>query len=78
MSFVLGSLDDVFGKYCKKVPEFELCVKNYTSVLEVCLESKEKDSEKVILNVTKSLSEFVCHKSGDRIASKYRKHFFYL
>lgn len=66
-----GSLDIVFGKYCAKIPEFDGCVHKYTDVSEICLDAKQKEGKKVMLNVTKSLSEFVCHKSGDRIASKY-------
>ena len=63
-----GDLDVVFAKYCKKTPTVLDCVKEFTNVSELCLEEKEKDSLKVVLNVSATLAEFVCHKDGDRIA----------
>lgn len=65
-----GSMDEVFAKYCKKIPDVMLCVKNVTNAVKPCLEDKEKDSLKILSNITESLLDFACFKDGDRIASK--------
>lgn len=66
-----GSMDEVFGKQCKKNPVLFACVRNLTSKFEQCLENDEKESIKVILNITESLATFLCYKDGDRLASKF-------
>lgn len=63
-------MDEVFGKYCKKVPEIMYCIKNVTEAAKPCFEDKEKESLKIGLNITESLINFMCYKDGDRIASK--------
>lgn len=68
-----GSMDEVFAKYCKRIPDVMQCVTNVTDLVEPCLEEKEKDSLVVIRNVTESLLNFTCFKDGDRLASKYLK-----
>lgn len=65
-----GSMDEVFAKYCKKIPDIMGCVKNVTEAFKPCLEDKEKDSLKILSNITESLLDFACYKDGDRIASK--------
>lgn len=64
-----GDLDTVFGKYCKKTPVVIDCIKQFTTAMDPCLEPKEKESKEMVLNITESLANFVCHKDGDRIAS---------
>lgn len=65
-----GSMDEVFAKYCKKIPDVMTCVKNVTDAVKPCLEDREKDSLKILSNITESLLDFACFKDGDRIASK--------
>lgn len=63
-----GDLDIVFKNYCDKSPILKACITNFTDKIEHCLDEKEKESKKIILNVTDSLLEFTCYKEGDRIA----------
>lgn len=63
-----GELDEVFKKYCRRSPIFMNCVNNFTTAIEPCLEQKERDNKKVVMNITESLLSFVCYKEGDRIA----------
>ncbi|XP_008559865.1 27 kDa hemolymph protein [Microplitis demolitor] len=63
-----GDLDIVFKKYCMKKPTLKKCITDFTSTLEPCLETQERDTVKIALNVTDSLLNFICHKEGDRIA----------
>lgn len=65
-----GDLDIVFKKYCMKKPTLKKCITDFTSTLEPCLETQERDTVKIALNVTDSLLNFICHKEGDRIACK--------
>lgn len=66
-----GSMDEVFGKHCKKVPELLACEKSIADKFKACLEPSEADSMNVILNITENLANFMCHKDGDRLASNY-------
>lgn len=63
-----GSMDDIFGKYCKKREEILSCVTDVTNKVEKCLEPVEKDNMKLVLNITQNLIDFVCFKDGDRLA----------
>lgn len=63
-----GDLDIVFKNYCNKRTTLRTCVSNFTGVVEHCLDEKEKENNKIILNITDSLLEFICYKEGDRIA----------
>ncbi|XP_076237186.1 27 kDa hemolymph protein-like [Calliopsis andreniformis] len=63
-----GDLDLVFKNYCSKTPALRKCVSNFTAAVEPCLEPEEKESRKIIQNITDSLLNFVCFKEGDRIA----------
>jgi len=63
-----GSMDEVFGKYCKERSTMMDCVKDVTKKVEKCLEPSEKDNMKIVMNVTESLAEFMCYKDGDRLA----------
>lgn len=67
-----GSMDEVFAKYCKKIPDVMNCVKNVTEAFKPCLEDKEKESLKILANITESLLDFACYKDGDRIASQFQ------
>ncbi|GLV44457.1 uncharacterized protein CBL_10261 [Carabus blaptoides fortunei] len=63
-----GDLDTVFGKYCAKAPSLMTCVKDFLTSVDPCLEEKEKENKKMVLNMTESLIDFVCYRDGDRIA----------
>ncbi|KAF2904448.1 hypothetical protein ILUMI_01729 [Ignelater luminosus] len=63
-----GDLDEVFEKYCKRVPTVKECVKTASTAAEACLEQNEKESLKLVLNIADSLATFACYKDGDRIA----------
>jgi len=63
-----GDLDSVFRKYCRRSPQFQQCVNNFTLLIEPCLNEEEKENKKLIQNITDSILKFVCYKEGDRIA----------
>lgn len=63
-----GDLDVVFRRYCNKTPKLKKCVSDFTDATEPCLEVSEKETKKILLNITDSLLNFVCFKEGDRIA----------
>ncbi|XP_063226514.1 27 kDa hemolymph protein-like [Bacillus rossius redtenbacheri] len=63
-----GDLDIVFKKYCQKSPIFQECISNFTTSIEPCLEEEEKESKRIIHNITSSLLNFICFNEGDRIA----------
>ncbi|XP_032680817.1 27 kDa hemolymph protein-like [Odontomachus brunneus] len=63
-----GDLDLVFKKYCNKRSILRACVSNFTEVLEQCLDEKERENKKIVMNITDSMLEFICFKEGDRIA----------
>lgn len=63
-----GDLDIVFKNYCNKRNILRACVNNFTDTVEHCLDEKERENKKIVLNITDSLLEFVCYKEGDRIA----------
>ena len=65
-----GNLDTVFNKYCNKRNEAIECVETFTNSLDPCLTKEERDQKVVIVNITKSLLEFVCHENGNQIACK--------
>lgn len=66
-----GDLDIVFKNYCNKRSNLRACVNNFTQTVEQCLDEKEKENKKIVLNITDSLLEFICYKEGDRIARMY-------
>ncbi|XP_067204537.1 27 kDa glycoprotein-like isoform X1 [Linepithema humile] len=63
-----GDLDIVFKNYCNKRSTLRACVSDFTDKIEHCLDEKEKENKKIVLNITDSLLEFICYKEGDRIA----------
>uniref|UniRef100_A0A1B6D3A7 DUF19 domain-containing protein n=1 Tax=Clastoptera arizonana TaxID=38151 RepID=A0A1B6D3A7_9HEMI len=63
-----GDLDLVFRKYCKKTPVLRNCINNFTTAMEPCLDPNEKDTKKIVANITNALISFICFKEGDRIA----------
>jgi len=63
-----GDLDTVFRKYCRKSPQLQQCVNNFTVLIEPCLSEEEKENKNLIQNITDSVLKFICHKEGDRIA----------
>lgn len=63
-----GSLDEVFGKYCNKRPQFKQCFEGFLTNLKKCLTTAEIDNMNIGLDVIKQLGDFACHKDGDRIA----------
>lgn len=70
-----GDLDEVFKKYCRKKPILKACMANFTTAIEPCLETAEKENKKIVHNITEKILNFVCFKEGDRIA---RECFFVL
>lgn len=65
-----GSMEEVFGKYCRKRPQLIPCVQNFTNSLRPCLNDEEKNALNISIDIMKQLGEFVCYRDGDRIASK--------
>lgn len=65
--------ETVVKKFCNVVPGIETCMKNITVALTPCLETEEKGSIDILLNVTNSLMEFICMKEGEDLASKYEE-----
>ncbi|KAJ9601412.1 hypothetical protein L9F63_000436, partial [Diploptera punctata] len=63
-----GDLDVVFRKYCRKSPDLQNCVTNFTASLDPCLNDQEKESKHLVLNISDSIVKFICYKEGDRIA----------
>ncbi|RZC34399.1 DUF1397 domain containing protein [Asbolus verrucosus] len=63
-----GSMDEVFGKYCKKYPEIHQCLEGVTDKVRPCLDLNEQDTLNKTLEIVQELKEFVCFKDGDRIA----------
>lgn len=72
-----GDLDIVFKNYCGKRHVLRACVNNFTQTVEQCLDEKEKENKKIVMNITDSLLEFVCYKEGDRIARTCESSFIY-
>lgn len=70
-----GSMDEVFGKYCKKRPEFKKCVDKFLEKLKLCLIDDERKNLETVLNLIKELGEFACYKDGDRIASEFEQKY---
>jgi hypothetical protein len=66
-----GSMDEVFGKYCKKYPEIYACVEKVTDKVKLCLDPAEQETMNKTLKIVGELKEFVCFKDGDRIASEW-------
>lgn len=64
--------------FYSKSPEFKTCVLNFTSTIDECLDPGEKDSKKILEEVTEALLAFVCHDDGDRIACKKLVYEFFL
>ncbi|CAG9784888.1 unnamed protein product [Diatraea saccharalis] len=63
-----GALDEVFGKYCAKSPQFKTCIHTIVDTVAPCLETKIQEHVETIKNGTDQLIDFVCFKDGDRIA----------
>lgn len=63
-----GSMDEVFGKYCKKWPSMYACFDNVTSIARSCMNDNEKKAFNKTVDILLELQEFVCFKDGDRIA----------
>jgi len=63
-----GSMDEVFGKYCKKREDMLKCVDEGIEKVKKCLDDDEKESMKMILNTTSTILDFACFKDGDRLA----------
>ncbi|XP_060527628.1 27 kDa hemolymph protein-like isoform X2 [Cylas formicarius] len=63
-----GSLDELFGKYCTRRPEFRKCLSMTTDVAEECLLQNERESLSDMGKWVEQITEFACFKNGDRIA----------
>lgn len=63
-----GDLDVVFRKYCRKSPDLQNCITNFTATVDPCLNEQEKETKHLMQNITDSIVKFICYKEGDRIA----------
>ncbi|XP_065093033.1 27 kDa hemolymph protein-like [Ochlerotatus camptorhynchus] len=63
-----GDLDTVFNKYCRRRSIAIECINTFSNDVDVCLESDEKESKRILVNIVHGLLNFVCHKDGDQIA----------
>ncbi|XP_050095903.1 27 kDa hemolymph protein-like [Anopheles aquasalis] len=63
-----GDLDTVFNKYCRRRSAAIECIDTFSNKVDVCLETEEKESKVVMVNIVHGLLNFVCHKDGDQIA----------
>ncbi|CAH1155992.1 unnamed protein product [Phaedon cochleariae] len=63
-----GSMDEVFGKYCKLWPDMYACFENATNIARQCMAGQEETSFNRSLVILNDLQEFVCFKDGDRLA----------
>ncbi|KAL3268298.1 hypothetical protein HHI36_007416 [Cryptolaemus montrouzieri] len=63
-----GSMDEVFGKYCDKYPALTNCSSDFVEALQPCLEEHESKSLNISIGLAHKLKDFICYKSGDRIA----------
>jgi len=63
-----GNLDEVFAKYCRRVPTLINCAKEFYKTVKPCLSETEQDSAKLAANITQSMYDFLCYRDGDRIA----------
>ncbi|XP_041975993.1 27 kDa glycoprotein-like isoform X2 [Aricia agestis] len=69
-----GQVDEVFKKYCDKMPQFKSCFLNLTESMNPCVTAEEQANLKTVYNITEQLAEFVCYKEGDRIALFISEH----
>lgn len=63
-----GDLDTVFNKYCRRRSTAIECINTFSNDVDVCLETDEKESKRILVNIVHGLLNFVCHKDGDQIA----------
>lgn len=70
-----GELETVFNKYCRKKQIAIDCVASFTESIDPCLEPKERENKKTIVDIATGLVNFVCHKDGDQIACKFKLFF---
>ncbi|KAJ8920154.1 hypothetical protein NQ315_011814 [Exocentrus adspersus] len=63
-----GSMDEVFGKYCKKWPSIYSCFDNVTATARLCMDDKEEKAFNKSQKILNELQEFMCFKDGDRLA----------
>ncbi|XP_076265549.1 27 kDa hemolymph protein-like [Rhynchophorus ferrugineus] len=63
-----GSMDEVFGKYCKKRPEIKECILRTVNISKECLEENEKTALDNAIRVIDEILDFACFRDGDRLA----------
>ncbi|KAJ8975856.1 hypothetical protein NQ317_015893 [Molorchus minor] len=63
-----GSMDEVFGKYCKKRPQIRECIKKTYDAIQPCLEESEKKALNFTADMVTKIGEFACFRDGDRLA----------
>nr|AEE62354.1 unknown [Dendroctonus ponderosae] len=63
-----GSMDEVFGKYCRQFPQVYQCLQNGTLSLRRFLSTQEAAHLDRGLAVLQDMQEFMCVKDGDRLA----------
>ncbi|XP_030379469.1 27 kDa hemolymph protein [Scaptodrosophila lebanonensis] len=64
----IGELDTVFSKYCKKAPEAEACVREFSALLQPCLTKEEQQQQTVMMRIGATLLGFACTRGGDQLA----------
>ncbi|XP_066155711.1 27 kDa glycoprotein-like [Euwallacea fornicatus] len=63
-----GSMDEVFGKYCKKREEYKECVFKTVNVSKECLEENEINALNKATSIVEEIVAFTCFRDGDRLA----------
>ncbi|KAJ8952135.1 hypothetical protein NQ318_018471 [Aromia moschata] len=63
-----GSMDEVFGKYCKKWPSIYACFDNVTTSAKRCMDNRELKAFNKSMEILDELQSFMCFKDGDRLA----------
>lgn len=63
-----GSMDEVFGKYCKKRPEIKDCILKTVNISKECLEESEKSALDNAIRIIDEILDFACFRDGDRLA----------
>ncbi|XP_060663897.1 27 kDa hemolymph protein [Drosophila nasuta] len=64
---LVGELDDVFNKYCKKAPEAESCLNAFKDKVKPCLTREEQRQQATMIRLAKSLLGFACSRGGDQL-----------
>ncbi|KAH8269882.1 hypothetical protein KR044_000173 [Drosophila immigrans] len=64
---LIGELDTVFNKYCKRIPDAEACVKAFNAKVKPCLTREEQRQQAIMMRLANSLLGFACSRGGDQL-----------